>query len=101
MRRPNKNRNSILLLVYLPVESDYNNYESEPWLQFLHKQAANHKLLFIDLIAEFRKLQPQTIEHMFNRKSGHYTEEGNSYIAKVLYDMLGAIPEISDKIRQK
>lgn len=104
----NKNNNSILILVYLPTKNDYLECQSEPWRQFIHNQAAKHKLLFIDLIPEFRRLQPQTIEPMFISKleknfvagTGHYTEEGNSYIAKVLYDKLRAIPEISDKMEQ-
>jgi hypothetical protein len=106
MDKIDKKGNGILLLVYLPTKTDYLEQESEPWRQFLHDWAAKQNLLFIDLIPEFRKLQPQTMEALFIKKgflgvAGHYTEAGNSYIAQVLSDKLSAIPEISAKMTQK
>ena len=102
----NKNNNSILLLVYLPVKSDYSKFDSEPWRQFLHNQAERQNIFFIDLIDEFRKLPIQNIGPMFISQmnesymgaAGHYTDKGNSYIAKVLYDKLCSVQKIADKI---
>jgi hypothetical protein len=97
------------VLVYLPTKYDYIGNASEIWRQFLHTETVRQNLLFIDLIDEFRKLPPQTIENLFiapgdidfQYAAGHYTEEGNEFIARTLYDKLSAIPEISDKLGQQ
>lgn len=96
----NKAKNSILVLVYLPIKGDFMEMNSEPWRQFLHAEALKSNLLFIDLIDEFRKSPPQEVNALFS-DLWHYTEKGNLYIAALLYKKLLAIPEIADKFQQK
>ena len=106
MQQVNQTKNSVLVLVYLPTKGDYIGNASEPWRQFLHTEAAKHNLLYIDLVGEFKELPSETIKNMFIAKgvmnyqgaAGHYTEEGNAYIARALYDKLLRIPEISEKL---
>lgn len=101
-------RNSILVLVYLPIEQDYTETESDSWRLFLAEHAAKNGWLYVDLVDEFRKLPSQEIRELFISEdavdyygaSGHYTEEGNAFVAESLYKKLMTIPEISAKLQR-
>ncbi len=107
LQQVNQLKHSTLVLVYLPTMGDYKGSGSEPWRQFILTEAKKNNFLYIDLIDEFRKLPPQTVKNYFITEefnkfpggAGHYTEEGNAFIAKLLYDKLLAIPETSDKLK--
>jgi len=102
LSKTNQNKNIITIFVYLPLKNDYNGNDSDPWRQFIHDEAVKHNLLFIDLVDELRKLQPQHIYPLFIKEGsinysyamGHYTNEGNLFIAKILYGKLIGIPKI-------
>lgn len=94
----NKIKNSILVLVYLPVKSDYIDNSSEEWRRFLNSEATKCGFLFIDLIDEFRRYPHQKVTTLFN---GHYSEKGNLYIANILYERLLSIPEIACRFQEK
>jgi len=106
LHRLHQATNSVLVAVYLPTKEDYGGNRSAPWQQFLQAETTKQDLLFIDLIDEFRKLPPQTIESLFiprgavdfEGSAGHYTEKGNTYIAQILYEKLLTIPEISGRL---
>jgi len=103
----NENKNIITVFVYLPLDQDYKNNVSDPWRQFLHAEAVKHNLLFIDLVDEIRKLPPQNIDHLFIKEGlinysyaiGHYTNEGNLFIAKKLYNELISIHKILHRMQ--
>ncbi len=97
LQQINQAKTSSLVLVYLPVLSDYMGKGAERWRKFLHAEAANNKWLFIDLIEDLRKYPPQEVSTLF--RSYHYRERGNAYIADILYKKLRAIPEISYKLQ--
>jgi hypothetical protein len=104
--RINRRKNSILVLVYLPTMDDYTGNGSDIWRRFIDTHVANDKIVYIDLIENFKKVPPQDIKKMFIAPgvldyyyaAGHYTEEGNAYIAEMLYNKLIGIPEISKKL---
>jgi lysophospholipase L1-like esterase len=104
----NQERNITTVFVYLPIQNDYNNNESDPWRQFLHTEAAKHNFFFIDLVDELRKQSPQFIDRLFIKAgsinyafaTGHYTDEGNFFIAQRLYHKLMEIPPISHKLEK-
>ncbi len=98
LQKTNKAKNSSLVLVFLPTESDYMGNSSEGWRRFLHAEAVKHNFIFIDLIDEFRKYPPQEIETLFD---SHYSAKGNSYIANIMYEKLLSIPEIAYKFQKK
>lgn len=107
LHQTNQQKGSSLVLVYLPNES-YGYEQTKAWRQFLHEEAAKNNLLLIDLYDEFLKLPHPEVERFFIHKNdfdpnaaGHYTEEGNAYIAEMLYKKLLSIPELSEKIRHK
>jgi len=109
LQQINLQKNSTLVLVYLPTERSYDDQATKAWREFLHDEAVKHNLLLIDLHDELFKLPSHEVEKFFIHKdntdylyaSGHYTEEGNAYIANLLFKKLLSIPEISDRIHKK
>jgi hypothetical protein len=109
LQQINLQKNSTLVLVYLPTEKSIYDKATKVWREFLHDEAVKHNLLFVDLHDELIKLPSHEIEKFFIQKdntdylfaSGHYTEEGNTYIANVLFKKLLSISGISDKIHKK
>lgn len=80
---------------------------SEIWRQLIRRHSDKMKIVYIDLIEEFRALFPEQVHSMFIGRevldyygaAGHYTEEGNAYTARILYKKLLLTPEMSDKLR--
>lgn len=107
----NNNKNSVLVLVYLPLENDYNqNDRSLPkWRALLHQEAARTGLPLIDLTDDFQKLSPQQLRRLFIQGgpsltpyvAGHYSNEGNEFVAQKLYRYLLALPEIQEKLAER
>jgi len=108
IKQINKSKNSIGVLLNLPTRFDYENPLSQSWKQFLGNEATKNGLFLIDLIDEFQKLPVQDVDDLFIpagtigyfNSAGHYTEEGNRYIADILYKKLIDIPEISEKLNK-
>ena len=102
----NRQKNSSLVLVYLPMKRDYTGHESDAWQQFLQAESEQQGLIYIDLIDELRQQPPQSIDSLFIKpgviafegSSGHYTEAGNAFIARTLYEKLRAIPEVAERL---
>jgi hypothetical protein len=107
--RISRSKNSILVLVYLPTSYDHTGSGSHIWRRFIDTHLAKDKIVYIDLIEDFKNVPPQEIKKMFispevldyQYAAGHYTEEGNAYIAEMLYKKLIAIPQISKKLMER
>lgn len=107
LARINRDQKRVLVLVHLPTGGDYLGNSSDPWRRLISTHAAKEKIIYIDLIQEFRTLSPEQVRSMFIGRGvldyqfaqGHYTEEGNAYIAKVLHQKVLAVPEIVEKSR--
>jgi hypothetical protein len=106
--RINRNHGGILALVYLPTERDYLSNSSDSLRSLINTYAAREKIIYLDLIPEFRTLLPKQMQSMFigrgdlayRASAGHYTEEGNAYIARALYKNLLATPTLREKLRR-
>jgi len=98
LQKINEANNSTLVLVNLPIKSNYMHNGSEMWRHFLHAEAVKHDFIFIDLIDEFRKYPPLEVSTLF---AGHYSAKGNAYIANIMHEKLLAIPEIAYKFQEK
>ncbi len=104
--RLNREKNSIPVLVYLPTLEDYMAEPAVEWRRFVRDEAHEKGIFFIDLIAELRKLPPHEVTNKFipfgevdfQGAAGHYSAEGNAYIAGVLTEKLLGIPEVSDRL---
>jgi len=105
LERINRAKSSTLVLVYLPTQGDYLKETSNYWRDVIRTYAAEHKIVYIDLINEIKKVPPDQLQRMFigpevldyQGAAGHYTEEGNAYIASILYREMRASPELRDK----
>ncbi len=80
------------VVVYLPMHDDYARTTSDSWRQWAHEAAMRHEFEFVDLVAELRRLPPDSLESLFLpegavafRSAGrHYTPRGNAWVAREL-----------------
>lgn len=109
LQQLNESKNSVLVLVYLPTLMDYDTLpaDTELWRERIHAIAEAHDIILIDLLTEFRELPGYQVQQFFitpqaatrPEAAGHYTAEGNAYIAEQLYEKLLSLPQISDKLK--
>ncbi len=91
----NRDKNSKLVVVYLPIRSDYDGNESDSWRQYLQVELEKRNIIYIDLIAEFRKrMSNEKVETVFLGGDGHYSVFGNDFFANILYEKLLSLPEV-------
>ncbi|NEQ75624.1 MAG: hypothetical protein F6K23_22785 [Okeania sp. SIO2C9] len=92
----NQEKNSKLVVVYLPIRSDYDRNESDFWRQYLQAELEKRNIIYIDLIAEFRNRMPnEQVETAFLGGNGHYSVSGNEFFANLLYEKLLSMPEVA------
>jgi len=88
-------------LVHLPIQSDYQDKASDRWRQWLKEEAQRSGWVFLDLVADLRKLPADEISGLFIQSDdgrfrgarGHYSEKGNLFIAEALRRHLAEYPE--------
>jgi hypothetical protein len=104
--RINRAQGSMLVLVYLPTQGDYDQGGSDSWRTFVRSEAEKSGLNYVDLVDEIRTLPADSIEALFigaqevefQGAVGHYTEQGNAYIARVLYQRLSELPDAAARL---
>jgi hypothetical protein len=89
----------LAILVYLPTLGDYKGTTPLKWRRLVLAESRKHGYLFVDVFEEMRTLPPHVVKKMF-RGGGHYSDDGNRYVAKVLYKKLREITVLSDKLQQ-
>ena len=102
----NRAKNSELVLAYLPTQEDLNRPSQPAWSKFLAEYARQHGLLFLDFVDDFRRLSPAERDKLFIARgavefpgaAGHYNEEGNAFIADLIYQRLLADPRTAAKL---
>ncbi len=99
LRRINAEKNSVLAVVYLPRAYDAVAPQSDEWRVFVHEEAQRTGMIFIDLLEDFRTLPRRSIPPLFTHRTwGHYTERGNTWVARVLHRRLLERPEIAAQL---
>ncbi|NEP40432.1 MAG: hypothetical protein F6K25_10020 [Okeania sp. SIO2G4] len=97
----NRKKNSKLVVVYLPIRSDYYGNESNFWRQYLQVELEKRNIIYIYLIAEFRKrISNEKVEIVFLGGDGHYSVFGNEFFANILYEKLLSLPEVAATLQQ-
>ncbi|NES65043.1 MAG: hypothetical protein F6K24_07170 [Okeania sp. SIO2D1] len=97
----NRDKNSTLVVIYLPIRSDYYGNESDFWRQYLQVELEKRNIIYLDLIAEFRKIIPnEKVETLFLEGDGHYSVSGNEFFANLLYEKLLSMPEVAVILQQ-
>lgn len=109
--RTHRERGSLLVLAYLPVREEYGadstNYRN--WRNFLVEAAARDGAVFLDLLAEMRALPREEVPRLFIgatdltylNAEGHYSEEGNRFIARTIYRLLGEDPRVKALVSRR
>jgi len=100
----NDAKGSSLVIVYLPNIEDYSDDESDPWRAFLAKETRELGLSFVDLVEEFRKLDSMGVHQLFIQPgfldfaeaAGHYTIEGNEWVAATLGKRLQSMAGVNE-----
>ena len=106
LQRINNQKNSRLILVYLPTWGDYDPAQAadtEVWRSYIARLAQEHNLIFLDLVEEFRRVPPDQLytlflhdnEVGFPAAAGHYSVRGNEFVAQQLYNKLSALEDFN------
>ncbi len=109
--RLNRAKDSTLVLVYLPTLGDYDPAQAtatERWREFLAVAAADTGVAYIDLVAALRDLPPAQVGPLFIPEgtvefpgaAGHYSVEGNRWVAEEVYEALRELPEVTEKLKR-
>ncbi len=78
-------RKGKLVLVFLPIDKDYYQDDTDEFRMWLKAEMNARGILLVDLVDELRRLSIQDFKHFFN---GHYTVAGNRFVAQYLYNTL-------------
>ncbi len=100
LKRINDERGTKLLTVYLPTDGDYRGNRSNDFFRMeLGRQLKRRGIDFLNLVDELRNLPPGQVKSMFipkgaidyHQAEGHYTREGNEYVATLIYRELARL----------
>jgi hypothetical protein len=82
------------ILVYLPTRGDIQVKRISRWERLVRSEADSSGYHFIDVADAMRTLPVHEVDKMF-RKGGHYTDEGNRYVAEIIYQRFRQLTELS------
>ena len=90
LQKINNLKGSKLVLVYLPSDEDYFDYQPDTnlWRKWVAENTAKKNILYFDLYNEFLKLPVSEVKSLFLLRDVHYSNQGNKFIAQVLYSRL-------------
>jgi len=101
--RADLERHRVLVFVFLPTPADVAHRELNPIREEFLENLRAFGVRTVDLVREFQGLPEATVTSLFIRSedldypgaAGHYTVEGNAFIARRLLEKLRAIPEVA------
>ena len=80
----NRQKNSRLVLVYLPGPSDYRiNETTAAWREFVQSEASRLGIGYVDVVAALKQLKPDDAVKLF-APNLHYSVSGNEFVATTL-----------------
>jgi hypothetical protein len=96
LQQVNDAKQSLLVLVYLPTRDDYMGFDpaTSHWREFVHAEADKRGYILVDAVDELRSLPPDGIKDLF---IGHFSNDGNRFIADVLHRELSKLSAMSSK----
>ena len=87
----NRQKNSRLVLVYLPGPGDYRiNETTATWRAFVQGEASRLGIGYVDMVAELKRLKPDDAVKLF-APNLHYSVAGNEFVATTLLKELQAL----------
>jgi len=87
----NERKGSRLVLVYLPIPSDYDQGDSEPWRRWLQAEAARQHIPYADLVEELRRGSESEWQALFDPATGHFSVDGNRQVARLIAAQLDGV----------
>lgn len=101
-----KNRAGVL--VYLPIEKDHFDNESDSWREWLADEAESNGWIFVDLVRAIRHRPRDEVDALYipddhdryRGAKGHFTEAGNKAIAYALWKRLLENPGIARRLNK-
>lgn len=108
LRALNDSKDTLLVVVLLPTQADYDSDDSRELRGFLHRELPAREIVFLDLIRAIRKVPPRNLQSLFiprgssahEAAGGHYSVKGNGFIAARVHEALLALPEISSRLEE-
>ena len=96
LKRLNEQRESQLILMYLPTLYELKGKIPQQWMQFVEDRARMLGILFINVFSVFQDLPPEEAEAMFipsgqmnfTGAAGHFNNQGNAFVAEIIYEQL-------------
>jgi hypothetical protein len=106
LRKLNADEGSRLLLVYLPMQTDWDHRTHDPWRTKLAAELQRRSFWYVDLVDELRRLPFWRTWEMFIApgavrfvgSAGHYTVSGNAWVARSIFDHLLADSEFAKRL---
>lgn len=92
LKRLNEERSSMLVLAYLPTLDELKGKDPQEWMHFIEKESQALGIPLINVFSAFRSLPNEDIANKFE---GHLSNQGNEFVAKLIYDELKNHPRIS------
>jgi hypothetical protein len=102
----NRKKNSVLVIAFLPTEGEYR-FGMPKHIAALKASVLQNGIEWVDLVEDFRKLPPEEAARFFipegqfsqyRTGAGHYTNEGNAFVARLLYRRITAVPAVAAKL---
>jgi hypothetical protein len=105
----NEKKNSLLVLVYLPIEQEYATPDSsQPWRDFVRNESAKRGIAFFDPVEGLRLLPADNVRAFYIARGtqpsnypsaeGHLSDIGNEYFARTLHEFLIKLPQVSGRL---
>lgn len=99
LQKAARSRQRFVVFVHLPTRQDYTEAGTSPWRRYVRREVDQNDYLFVDVVEEMRTLSPQRVDALF-RKGGHYTAEGNRYVAEVIHNKLTERSVLRDRFQR-
>lgn len=95
-----RDKQRTFLVVYLPTRADYDADPSAAWRGHLGALAPERGFTFVDLVPSLQALPIAAVRTFFippgSPGAGHYTNEGNQWVADRLRSWLAAMPALRE-----
>jgi len=102
----NRKKKSQLVVAFLPTEGEYRQGMPD-YIAKLKKNVLGKGIMWIDLMDDFRRMPAEEAQRLFltegdipryKSAAGHYTNEGNDLVARLLYRRITEIPAVAAKL---
>jgi hypothetical protein len=104
----NRTKGAQLIIAFLPTEGEYRAGMPD-YIVRLKKDILQKGIAWVDLVDDFRNLRPEEAKRLFiseadvpqyKSAAGHYTNEGNAFVAQLLYRRITTLPSVAAELER-